>query len=875
MAARFLALAFLAAMFAGAGLAQPADPLREIAAKSSELSTQFADAEAALDHCLEELADLRREKRDLDERMRWVERRAAVHASGQEFTRTLTRFLHRLPATERFAAASKRNAQLLAEASDSELGVEQALSELEDLDAATARRLEARSPPIPAEQMEPPRAEVNAALAEQRDLLQRLAAVQAKHLEALHQIEEALRDLEQQVAVAHQQLTNFLFWIPAVPDVRTLSRLAPALAWTTSPAHWRAASELMLEDLAQRPFWPGVALLCATILLVLRGRLQVALASLAPAAVTRDGYRFGHALAALVITVALSLPIPIVLWTAANSLAAAPESQRFALALAGALYVIAKLLLALYTIAWLLEREGVALRHFGWDEASVCGAVSGLRWFTVIFTPLIFVAALNGLEYAPFANRESLARLSFSLAMITIAAFTVRLFRLGSPFMQQLVARAPRSRAVRFHAIWFGGLVVVPLAVAVLAVAGYFVAAGYLWARIVYSLYVALVAAVLYGLIVRWVEILRCRLARRRDEEGVQRAAAAAAPGSEAVKTVPRRLDIVALAERTRSLLDLVVTLLLLGALWWVWRDAVAPLTVVGDYTLWSSVETVDGKQVTHAVTVARLLLAILVVTVSATAVRRVGSFLDIVLLPHFDMQADATYAITVMTRYALTIAGILLACDLVGLAWSNVQWLVAALGVGIGFGLQEIVANFVAGLIVLTERPIRIGDVVTVGSISGTVERIRARATVVVDFDRKEVIIPNKSFITEQVVNWTLSNQTTRLLLKVGVAYGSDIALVQRLILDAVRGNHEVLQEPEPSVFFVTFGESSLDFEIRAFVASFDDRLRVQHEINLEVARVLGENGVDIPFPQRDLHIRSAPGLADSLRDDQRGQDR
>jgi potassium efflux system protein len=251
-----------------------------------------------------------------------------------------------------------------------------------------------------------------------------------------------------------------------------------------------------------------------------------------------------------------------------------------------------------------------------------------------------------------------------------------------------------------------------------------------------------------------------------------------------------------------------------------------------------------------------------------------VGSFLDIVLLPRFDMQADATYAIIVITRYAVAIAGTLLACDLVGLAWSDVQWLVAALGVGIGFGLQEIVANFVAGIIVLTERPIRIGDVVTVGSVSGTVERIRARATVVVDFDRKEVIIPNKAFITEQVVNWTLSNQTTRLLLKVGVAYGSDIGQVQRLILDAVRSNREVLQEPEPSVFFVTFGESSLDFEIRVFVASFDDRLRVQHEINLEIARVLGENGIDIPYPQRDLHIRSAPGLADSLRDDQRGQD-
>jgi potassium efflux system protein len=187
---------------------------------------------------------------------------------------------------------------------------------------------------------------------------------------------------------------------------------------------------------------------------------------------------------------------------------------------------------------------------------------------------------------------------------------------------------------------------------------------------------------------------------------------------------------------------------------------------------------------------------------------------------------------------------------------------------VGLGFGLQEIFANFVSGLIVLTERPIRIGDVVTVGDVSGTVARIRARATAVVDFDNKEVIIPNKAFITERVVNWTLSNQTTRLLLKVGVAYGSDIGLVQRVLLAAVRRHADVLESPPPSVVFADFGDSSLDFEIRAFVGTFDRRLRVRHEILSAVEQVLRENGIEIPFPQRDLHIRSGlEGLGDAAK--------
>ena len=133
------------------------------------------------------------------------------------------------------------------------------------------------------------------------------------------------------------------------------------------------------------------------------------------------------------------------------------------------------------------------------------------------------------------------------------------------------------------------------------------------------------------------------------------------------------------------------------------------------------------------------------------------------------------------------------------------------------------------------------------------------------IDFDNKEVIIPNKAFITERVVNWTLSDPATRLLLKVSVAYGSDIARVQELLLDAVRWNPDVQRSPPASVHCVGLGESSLNFEIRAFVDSYDKRLRVQHEVYLAIERVLRGNGIEIPYLQRELHVRTAPGLGPS----------
>ena len=184
-------------------------------------------------------------------------------------------------------------------------------------------------------------------------------------------------------------------------------------------------------------------------------------------------------------------------------------------------------------------------------------------------------------------------------------------------------------------------------------------------------------------------------------------------------------------------------------------------------------------------------------------------------------------------------------------------QWIIAALGVGVGFGLQEIVANFVSGLIILFERPVRVGDTVTIGDLSGTVSRIQIRATSITDWDNHEILIPNKSLITDKVVNWTLSEPVTRVLLKIGIAYGSDTAFAQKIMLESVKANPLVLEVPPPTVFFLGFGDSSLNFEIRAFVAQPAHRLLVLHELHMALDRVLREHNIEIPFPQRDLHLK------------------
>jgi potassium efflux system protein len=190
------------------------------------------------------------------------------------------------------------------------------------------------------------------------------------------------------------------------------------------------------------------------------------------------------------------------------------------------------------------------------------------------------------------------------------------------------------------------------------------------------------------------------------------------------------------------------------------------------------------------------------------------------------------------------------------GVEWSNIHWLVAALGVGVGFGLQEIVANFVSGLILLFERPIRIGDTVTLSDVTGTVSKIHIRATTLIDADRKEVIVPNKIFITQQFINWTLSDEVTRIRIPVGIAYGSDCDKARELLLEVAHSNPLVLREPEPLAVFADFGASTLNFELRVYAGQLSDRLDLAHDLNMEINRRFAAEGIEIAFPQLDVHL-------------------
>jgi potassium efflux system protein len=238
--------------------------------------------------------------------------------------------------------------------------------------------------------------------------------------------------------------------------------------------------------------------------------------------------------------------------------------------------------------------------------------------------------------------------------------------------------------------------------------------------------------------------------------------------------------------------------------------------------------------------------------------------FLEIALLQRLPLDPGTRYATRTLSLYLISITGLVLGFKAIGIGWSSLQWLAAALTVGLGFGLQEIFANFVSGLILLVERPIRVGDTVTVGTISGVVSRIRMRATTITDWSRKELIVPNKSFITGELINWSLSDPILRLDFPVGIAYGSNTALAHRVMLEACTAHPQVLPQPEPTVFFTAFGDNALNFEVRVFVSESNNtaRTRIIHDLHLAIDQACRLHNINIAFPQRDLHLKTAEAV-------------
>ena len=280
-----------------------------------------------------------------------------------------------------------------------------------------------------------------------------------------------------------------------------------------------------------------------------------------------------------------------------------------------------------------------------------------------------------------------------------------------------------------------------------------------------------------------------------------------------------------------------------------------------------ASSDSVDESDISR-MTYRDLLVFFVISALTVATARSLPSTLEMIFLDRLPMDRSVRFAIRSLVSYGIIFVGVLLAFRALQIGWSNVQWLATALTFGLAFGLQEIFANFVAGIILMFERPMRIGDWITIGDYSGTVKRIRTRATTLINLERKEFVIPNKDFIIGRLVNWTLSDAINRIDIAVGVAYGSNVKQAKEILLKICNSHPRVVEDPATTVIFNEFGDSSLNLISRCFVQNIECRMPVIDQLHTQINDAFIEAGIEISFPQRDLHIRTAsPELGDAMR--------
>lgn len=710
----------------------------------------------------------------------------------------------------------------------------------------------------------PPRDALAAAFSTRAELVSRLLADQRTLVGQLAELERALQQQLEAARELEAILDRELLWFPSHERVGTewLERQVAGWADLFKPSRYATSARLALDALKAQ--WPWVLLALALFAALFRLSRQVPqrLEEIAQSMLRIRTDRYRYTARAMLLTVLAASAWPLLLVTLGWLLQHSGQPGKFSDSLGRSLTATAGCLLLYQMLAWLSRENGVGHKHFRWTRARRGAIRAAVPWLFALL-PLQFLLLLAFVR-AQEPAVDAAARL-MQLAFCAIGARIVwRLLAPGAAWTVRGVSNLEPALMRKLLRVVLPGLL---LAVALLALNGYVLTAAIILASLWMSAAVLLGTAIVHGLIARWFLLSERRLALKRLEQKREAEAAAAeaansgdgAPqDAESEPATAAAVSIAADAEaelitlesvnqQTRRLLRaLTLSLLVLGLLW-VWADVLPALDRLDEFALWN-VSSLDdaGQPAIEAVTLGGLLFGLLALALTFVAARNLPGLVELGLLSRIHLDAATRYAITSVSRYVIVIGGMIIGLGLLGVRWNQLQWLAAALTVGLGFGLQEIFANFVSGLIILFERPFRVGDMITIGEVEGTVTKIRTRATTLLDGDNREVVVPNKMFITSRFVNWTLSDTVTRVVFKLGLAQDADPQEVRQLLLDIARSEPLVLDNPGPVCWFLQISSGTYDFELRVHVAELLHRNRVRNELNRRISAAMKERDLE-----------------------------
>jgi len=704
--------------------------------------------------------------------------------------------------------------------------------------------------------------------------IQELFANRLDVIEKLKTAYDRIFKLVQDIEFTEQKLVNtakdfgelldrHLVWIRSSKriGISDIQGLQVSLGWFFKPDSWGRLFRDVGRSLQRQTAVWIMGLLVGLFLIVSRRWAKRKLKDIAECVEQQVEDSFLLTIKALGLTVLLAAVWPFLLVFPAIQLTSLRQADPFSTGVAGGLIYATRPLIFMVLFYHICRQYGLAPTHFQWPESARRTLKRNLGWMIPIVALTSFFLGAT-VSVPQFEYSDALAKLAFIIQASAISIFFARILRFKGGITSVLIEKNPNSWLCRLRYVWYPLTILLPLFMLYLALIGYYYSAFEMRNLFRYTTLLLLILLVFNELVLRLLVLARRRIAIKKaianqdlHLEAASDTGSVAGDGARSLQ-METIVEMSKIDEQTRKFLKLVLFILALVGLWTIWEPVFPAFGILEDIEFWSYSTEVDGVVKSVPITLANIIMAIIVTVTTIIAGRNLPGLLEVILLNRLPMDPGARYAYSSVSRYAITAIGIIIAINTIGFKWGNLQWLVAALSVGIGFGLQEIVANFICGLIVLFERPFRVGDTVTIGDVSGTVERIRIRATTITDWDRKELIVPNKEFVVGRLINWSLSDKYIRIRIPVGIAYGSDTQLATELLVQAARKNSRVLPKPAPNAIFKGFGDNSLNFELRVYIDGIDDWWPMQHDLNITIDSTFKEAGVTIAFPQRDVHL-------------------
>ncbi|QIR16085.1 mechanosensitive ion channel [Shewanella aestuarii] len=665
-----------------------------------------------------------------------------------------------------------------------------------------------------------------------------------------------------QLIILHQTLKNTLneqlFWVPNATPINALwlKDITISGLWIFNHAQWQQLIESLQLNTASWGWWIILTILCFMAQDLLSPHFNNLLNRYSEYVgnVTQD--KFKYTVKALIFTIiyACFKPVPIliagvILFDSTNNFTHAIGTGVLSI---GLVYLI-------YRFAFILSQDnGILISHFGRPKALIQDSHHKLKTLMIFSFPIIGILGFaESIDNTTFRN--SIGRAAF----IFFCYLLFLMYRhLLAVIQQYRIDRKDNLNMKMLQKIMWSILFLAPISSAILSAIGYYYTAFQMLIQMQISLLFGLGFLLAYQLIKRWMLIERRLIAfDRAKAKRAERIALREREDSGSVDSSDGYEEpVVDLETISSQSLGLVRSVLLLSffatILAWLSQNHTSLLPFLDGVTLWTTTTNLNGIEQLLPITLKSLFISSIIIGLSIMISKNLPGLLELTILQRLDLSTGTGFAITTVSSYLVLFIGTLASFASLGMEWSKLQWLVAALSVGLGFGLQEIFANFISGLIILFEKPIRIGDTVTIRDLSGTVSKIKIRATTIVDWDRKEIIVPNKAFITEQLINWSLSDPITRVIVTVNVARDSDPNKVEMLLRQVVSECEFALKVPEPDVWFAGFGSHTLNFEVRTYAKDMDARWPLRHSLHKQVVQKLKDNNIVLAYPQMDLHI-------------------